>query len=89
MSKKEAIKKKATLENEADKAIFQKLRAYRLSIAKELNIAPFIIFHDSTLIEIAKVKPENLEQFASISGVGQTKLERYGSGFLEVIVNHP
>lgn len=70
---------------EEDQALFQQLRSYRLLIAKEQNIAPFMIFHDSTLIEMAIRKPENMEQMSYISGVGQSKLERYGRDFLEII----
>lgn len=83
--KKEAYKKKSILKNTADEDLFQKLRTHRLSIAQEQKIPPFIIFHDSTLIEMAVKKPSTLKQLGEISGVGQTKLKRYGKGFLEVI----
>jgi ATP-dependent DNA helicase RecQ len=85
-AKKEEFKKKSVLSNEQDEALFQKLRAYRLSIAKEQKIAPFIIFHDSTLIEMAVKKPSTLKQLGLISGVGQNKLTRYGKEFLEILL---
>lgn len=82
---KEAFKKKSVLKNESDEDLFQKLRAHRLSIAQEQKIPPFIIFHDSTLIEMAVKKPSTLKQLGEISGVGQTKLKRYGKEFLKII----
>ena len=73
-----------TLSTEA-KSIFDKLRARRMELAKAQNVPPYIIFHDKTLLEIAEVRPQDLQSFANISGVGQSKLERYGEAFLEVL----
>jgi len=58
-----------------------------MELAREQGVPPYIIFHDATLLEILKAKPKNLNQLKSIGGVGQAKLERYGSYFLEVINN--
>jgi len=49
------------------------------------KIPPYVIFHDSTLLEMVNFKPTNLEQLGRISGVGQAKLDRYGEAFLSVI----
>ena len=87
-TKKEAAGKRSVLKNAEDESLFQKLRAYRLSLAKEQGIPPFVIFHDSTLIEMVNKKPENLVELSGISGVGKNKLERYGSSFLEIIKEH-
>ena len=46
---------------------------------------PYVIFHDATLAELARLKPDRLEQLAGITGIGQAKLERYGEDFLAVI----
>ena len=46
---------------------------------------PYIIFHDKTLQEMANARPQTLDEFAEISGVGAQKLERYGAQFLEVL----
>ncbi|MDD3012683.1 MAG: DNA helicase RecQ [Candidatus Gastranaerophilales bacterium] len=83
--KKVAAGKRSVLTNTEDEALFQKLKAFRLSLAQEQKIPPFIIFHDSTLIEMVNKKPENLEEFGCISGVGKNKLDRYGKSFLEII----
>ena len=48
---------------EQDKPLFEALRAKRLSLSKAQNIAPFIIFHDKTLRDMATHKPQSLEQF--------------------------
>jgi ATP-dependent DNA helicase RecQ len=65
--------------------LWQALKAKRLELAHEQGVPPYIIFHDSTLIEMHEKKPNSLDELAKISGVGQTKLQRYGSAFLEVI----
>jgi ATP-dependent DNA helicase RecQ len=74
-----------TLENEADKELFHQLRALRLSIAREQNLPPYVIFHDRTLMEMALQKPAGIEEFSRIGGVGQSKLEKYGEIFLKTI----
>lgn len=60
----------------------------RLEIAREQAIAPFIVFHDSTLKEMVKYLPRTLEEMQEISGVGQRKLELYGDRFLSIIRKH-
>lgn len=65
--------------------LWEKLRALRLDIAKKQSIAPFIIFHDSTLKEMVEQLPRSFEEMKEISGVGQKKLELYGEQFLALI----
>ena len=48
----------------------------------------FVIFTDATLMAIAEQRPGTLDELATISGVGRTKLERYGAGVLEVLAAH-
>ncbi len=71
--------------NEADKPIFEELRSLRSKLAREQNVPPYVIFHDSTLAAMAAEKPADLEQMSSLSGVGQVKLDRYGEDFLRVV----
>jgi ATP-dependent DNA helicase RecQ len=66
-------------------ALWQALKNRRLELAKQQGVPPYIIFHDSTLIEIHQRKPQTLNEFATISGVGQSKLLRYGDAFIEVV----
>lgn len=69
----------------ADDALFDQLRALRKKLADENGFPPYVIFHDSTLREMAARKPTTLAEFAMIPGVGQTKLARYGEFFTQVI----
>ena len=66
-------------------SLFARLRQYRLEISRQLEVPPYTIFHDSTLVEMSQMQPQTLDQLAMISGVGQKKLEKWGRGFLEVI----
>ncbi len=75
-------------EEKGDDELFQALRAKRLELAREQNVAPFVIFHDRVLREMAIGKPTSLSAFSQISGVGQAKLERYGDVFIEVMRGH-
>ena len=68
-----------------DRVLFAELRALRKDIADSEDIAPFIIFNDATLSELAKHKPQNNQQMLAISGIGEIKLARYGQVFLETI----
>ena len=69
----------------ADNPLFEALRACRRDIAKAANVPPYVVFHDSTLREMAATKPTSLAALGRISGVGSAKLERYGDAFVEVI----
>ncbi|QSZ58578.1 DNA helicase RecQ [Rhizobium sp. ZX09] len=73
---------------EADRGLFEVLRAKRMEIARAQNVPPYVIFHDKTLIELAAAKPVSVKDMAQIPGVGDTKLERYGPAFLEAIMQH-
>ncbi|HZG31204.1 MAG TPA: DNA helicase RecQ [Ensifer sp.] len=79
-----AAKAKAALP-EADMGLFEELRATRMAIAKSLSVPPYVVFPDTTLTQMAAERPMTEEALLSISGVGQSKLERYGEAFLAVI----
>jgi ATP-dependent DNA helicase RecQ len=68
-----------------DDALFETLRAVRKRLAVEASVPPYVIFHDSSLREMAARKPSSLDEFATIPGVGQAKLERYGEAFVAAI----
>lgn len=68
--------------------LFDALRNLRTEIAREQGVPPYIIFHDRTLHEMAERQPENPEQMRGISGVGEQKLKRYGSRFLDLLRSH-
>jgi len=65
--------------------LFEALRAKRRDLAKEAQVPPYVIFHDSVLREMAAARPASLDQMARIAGVGQRKLDAYGEAFLRVI----
>lgn len=73
----------AQLTNE-DEVIFEELRTLRLLIAKEEKVPPYIVFSDKTLTHMAIVKPKTKEAMLSVSGVGEFKVDKYGSRFLAV-----
>src|SRR5690348_11545259 len=63
-----------------DEALFQKLQAWRGATAKELGLPAYVIFHDATLRQIAVKRPGSLAGLSGISGVGESKLAKYGPG---------
>ena len=73
---------------EADDPLFEALRGRRRELAAAASVPPYVIFHDSTLREMAAAKPASLQALAQVSGVGAAKLERYGAAFLEVVRAH-
>jgi len=63
------------------------LRAARRTIATEAGVPPYVVFHDSTLREIAAMRPRNLAELAQVNGVGQAKLTRYGDAMLAAVAS--
>jgi ATP-dependent DNA helicase RecQ len=64
---------------------WEALRALRRKLAEEHGVPPYVIFPDSTLLEMLRSQPTSLADMARVSGVGARKLERYGEAFLEVL----
>ncbi|WP_136477609.1 DNA helicase RecQ [Pseudomonas sp. DG56-2] len=64
---------------------WEALRALRRKLAEEHGVPPYVIFPDSTLLEMLRSQPSSLSEMAQVSGVGARKLERYGEAFLEVL----
>jgi ATP-dependent DNA helicase RecQ len=65
--------------------LFDALREARRKLAADAGVPPYVIFHDSTLREIAARKPQNLNELSVVAGVGTVKLERYGEAMLAVL----
>jgi ATP-dependent DNA helicase RecQ len=82
-----APRDRAHLVDPADEQLFQALRQRRLELAREQGVPPYVIFHDATLIEIARDKPRDLRSLSRLPGVGRAKLERYGPAMLEVVAS--
>jgi ATP-dependent DNA helicase RecQ len=68
-----------------DRELWEALRARRQALASEHNVPPYVIFHDRTLLQMLDARPQTGAELLEITGVGQTKLDRYGRQFLEVL----
>jgi ATP-dependent DNA helicase RecQ len=68
-----------------DLRLFESLRDLRKQLARESGVPPYVIFGDTTLVEMSHKRPRDEMELLAINGVGQVKLERYGSAFLKVI----
>lgn len=85
---RQAASKPAAVAPVGDPSLFEALKARRAELARAQNVPPYVIFHDKALVEMANRKPCSSEALLLISGVGETKLQRYGQHFLEVISQH-
>jgi ATP-dependent DNA helicase RecQ len=72
-------------DNPVGDPLFDALRDCRRDIARESGVPPYVIFHDSTLRDMARIRPASLRDMGLVSGVGERKLEAYGQAFLNVI----
>ncbi len=70
---------------EVDAPTFEKLRGLRAKLAAEAKLPAYCIFHDRTLIEMARTRPQTLFELAQVTGVGPSKLEKYGAAVLEAL----
>lgn len=82
----EKVKTQKTPRKRAD--LFDKLKTLRLKLAQEISMPAYIVFSDAALEDMEHKKPRNSEEFAEVSGVGETKLEKYADDFLKVINRH-
>ena len=65
--------------------LFEALRALRRDLAAEAGVPPYVIFHDSTLRDMAALRPKDLAELGQLVGIGTRKLEAYGEAFLAII----
>jgi len=70
----------------ADQPLFDALRELRAQLAREQNVPAYVIFHDSTLRNIAERRPSSLDELAQVGGIGGTKLARYGDQVLTAVL---
>jgi ATP-dependent DNA helicase RecQ len=71
--------------HDVDRDLFERLRALRLQMARARGVPPYVIFHDTTLREMARLRPSTLEAMRGVYGVGARKAEDLGEAFLEAI----
>src|SRR5262245_40393962 len=72
---------------DGDHALFERLRGVRLRLARARNVPPYVIFHDTTLRELARVKPTTVAELSGIYGIGESKAAKFGQEFIDAIVN--
>ena len=71
-----------------DRDLFERLRAFRLDLARRRGVPPYVVFHDTTLRELARVKPASIDALRHVYGVGAKKADDLGDLLLEVIHTH-
>ncbi|GCF93348.1 ATP-dependent DNA helicase RecQ [Enterococcus florum] len=86
LGKQQVTRKQAAVQKrERDDELFSALRDLRTQLAQEQNLPPYIIFSDKTLQELAEKQPQTSFEFLQIKGVGQSKLDKYGAAFMQVL----
>ena len=91
VEKKKAPKTRSTVPQDLPEdrlELLEALRTLRRKLAEEQGVPSFVIFHDSTLMQLVMQRPQNRAQLAEISGIGAQKLERYGAALLDVLRAH-
>jgi ATP-dependent DNA helicase RecQ len=86
VSRKVAVKANKSLPENDE--LFEALRALRRELAEKQNVPPFVIFSDKTLHDMCAVMPETLDEMLNVKGIGESKLEKYGEDFLEILRNY-
>ena len=82
-------KKGKTAVRPQDQPLWEALRTLRTELANEAGVPPYVIFHDATLQEMIRLRPDSIAAMGQVSGVGEQKLRRYGSQFVAAITAHP
>ncbi len=77
----------ATLDDDA-RELFDRLRVLRRQLADEAGVPAYIVFGDKVLLEMVARRPTTLREMLQVPGVGEAKLDRYGSQFLRVLLGH-
>ncbi|MEO1768210.1 DNA helicase RecQ [Candidatus Enterococcus ferrettii] len=86
LGKKQVTRKQNAVKTlQVDDELFEELRSLRTQLAQEQNLPPYIIFSDKTLQELAEQQPQTSLEMLQIKGVGQSKLDKYGIAFLEIL----
>ncbi|RDV25517.1 DNA helicase RecQ [Alteromonas aestuariivivens] len=71
-----------------DRALFKRLKHLRKALAEEHGVPPFVVFSDATLADMASKQPTHSAAMLEVSGIGQTKLSRYGDAFMQLIADY-
>ena len=90
LDQKQKVAKRQTktpLPDDINVALWEALRDCRRELAEAQGVPPYVIFHDSTLVEMCSMVPKTLDAFSKLSGVGERKLMKYGEAFIAAIKN--
>lgn len=82
---KKRLREHSSFSEPSDRKLWEALRARRRQLADQQNVPPYVIFHDSTLVEMVDYKPQTREEMSPLTGVGERKLEKYADEFIGVI----
>jgi len=90
--RKDAARPRSRVEAESwqdvDRSLFERLRAVRLETARQRGVPPYVIFHDATLREMARLRPTSIDALLAVKGVGARKADDLGEIFLSAIRGH-
>ena len=78
----------ATIDVDRGSPLWSALRTLRKELADRQGVPPYVIFHDSTLAQMMQLRPSSREEFSTLSGVGERKLELYAEPFLALLFQH-
>jgi len=79
----------SSFDSAADRELWDRLRALRTELATARNVPPYVIFHDATLAEMVRRRPQSPDELGTLSGIGERKLQSFGDRFLDVIAAAP
>ena len=82
------IAEKPAVDDEAAEELITKLKAWRKRKAEDMNVPPYIVFGDKTLLDLVAKKPKDKSELLSIYGIGEAKIENFGSALLRIL-NEP
>lgn len=71
-----------------ERLVFDDLKTVRLELSKKAKVPPYVICHDKTLADLSRVRPTSKDALSDISGLGASKIKKYGAAFLEAVAKH-
>jgi len=88
IEEQDVVRTSSEIEREYDEALFDLLRLKRKELADEQEVPPYVIFPDTTLVEMAYYFPQSKESLEALYGVGSVKKDKYGDTFVGVVKNY-
>lgn len=72
--------------NTSERVLWNQLRIWRATTAKEHGVPAYVIFHDSTLLELVRLCPRNANELSQVAGIGARRLEKYGNHLIAIFL---